>query len=131
MAAAASQTPPRLRDVAPHVPAPVATIVARAIASDPGDRYESVAEFAAALGSRSTKPRRWSQTNEHAGHIGCWRGERPGKSTYILCLEQGATAKQCVVTTRHVTGARVPGGSRVCTIKGAAQAVRATIDRLS
>ena len=101
------------------------------MAPSPGDRYQSAAEFAAALGSRSTKLRRWTQTNEHAGHLGCWRGEHPGKSTFILCLEQGATAKQGTVTTRHETGARVSNGSRTCYVMQAAQAVRATIDRLS
>jgi hypothetical protein len=106
MAAAAAQTTPRLREVAPHVPASVASVIERAMAVNPADRYQTVAEFSAALGSRSTKPRRWRRTNEHAGHLGCWRGERPRKSTYILCLEQGATAKQCTVTTRHSTGAK-------------------------
>jgi eukaryotic-like serine/threonine-protein kinase len=131
MAAAAAQTTPRLREVAPHVPASVAPVIERAMAVNPADRYQSVAEFSAALGSRSTKPRRWRRTNEHAGHLGCWRGERPGKSTYILRLEQGATAKQCTVTTRHSTGAKVPNGSRTASMRDAAQAVRATIDKLS
>lgn len=131
MAAAAAQTTPRLRDVAPHVPVSVASIVDRAMGLDPADRYQTVGEFSAALGSRSTKPRRWRRTDEHAGHVGCWRGERPGKSTYILCLEQGATAKQCTVTTRHATGAKVPNGSRSAPMRDAAKAVRATIDKLS
>jgi eukaryotic-like serine/threonine-protein kinase len=131
MAAAAAQVTPRLREVAPHVPASVASIVERAMAVDPADRYQTVAEFAAALGSRSTKPRRWRRTNEHAGHLGCWRGNRSGKSTYILCLEQGATPKQCTVTTRHATGAKVPNGSRTAPMRDAAKAVRATIDKLS
>jgi serine/threonine protein kinase len=131
MAAAAAQTTPRLRDVAPHVPAPVASIIDRAMAVDPADRYQRVAEFSAALGSRSTKPRRWRRTNEHAGHLGCWRGECPGKSTYILCLEQGATTKQCRVTTRHATGAKVPNGYRTAPMRDAARAVRATIDKVS
>ncbi len=131
MAAAAAQTTPRLRNVAPHVPAPVASIVERAMAVDPPNRYPTVADFSAALGSRSTKPRRWRRTNQHPGHLSCWVGESPGKSTYILCLEQGATAKQCTVTTRHATGAKVPNGSRAAPMRDAAQAVRATIDRLS
>ena len=131
MATAAAQTAPRLRDVAPHVSAAVASIVERAMALDPADRYQTVADFSAALGSRSTKPRRWRRTNQHPGHLGCWVGESPGKSTYILCLEQGATAKQCTVTTRHATGAKVPNGSRTAPMRNAAQAVRATIDKLS
>jgi serine/threonine protein kinase len=131
MAAAAAQTTPRLREVAPHVPASVASIIDRAMAVDPADRYQTVADFSAALGSRSTRPRRWRRTNEHAGHLGCWRGERRGKSTYVLCLEQGATPKQCAVTTRHSTGARVSNGSRTAPMRNASQAVRATIEKLS
>jgi serine/threonine-protein kinase len=131
MAAAATQTPPRLRDVAPHVPAAVANIIEKAISKNPADRYSSVKELSAALGSRSTKPRRWRRTNEHPGHIGCWRGEQPGRSTYILCLEQGSKPTACTVTTRHETGAKVHGGSRSESMKNWARAVRATIDKLS
>jgi serine/threonine-protein kinase len=131
MAAAALQTAPRLRDVAPHVPAAVASIVERAMAGDPADRYQTAAEFAAALGSRSTKSRRWKRTNQHPGHLGCWVGESPGKSTYILCLEQGPTPRQCTVTTRHATGAKVPQGSRAGPLREAARSVRATMDKLS
>lgn len=41
--------PPRLRDVAPHVPADVEEIVARAMSKQPQDRYASVLELAEAL----------------------------------------------------------------------------------
>lgn len=131
MAAAAAQTPLRLRDVAPHVPAAVANIIEKAISTSPADRYGSVSELSAALGSRSTKQRRWRRTNEHAGHVGCWRGEQPGRSTYILCLEQGARPTACTVTTRHETGAKVHDGSRSGRMKDWPRAVRATIDKLS
>jgi serine/threonine-protein kinase len=131
MAAAAAQSTPPMRDVAPHVPQPVASIIERAMAIDPANRYQTVGEFSAALGSRSTKPRRWRPTAKHPGHLGCWVGEAPGKSTYILCLEQGATPKQCTVTTRHASGAKVPKGSRAAPLRAAAQAVRATMDKLS
>jgi serine/threonine-protein kinase len=131
MAAAAAQTPPRLRDIAPHVPASVANVIERAMSKNPADRYSVVNEFSAALGSRSTKPRRWRRTNEHPGHLGCWRGERAGRSTYILCLEQGAKPTACTVTTRHETGAKVHGGSRTDSMRNWPRAVRATIDKLS
>jgi serine/threonine-protein kinase len=131
MASAATQATPRLREVAPHVPAAVASIIECAIAASPADRYQAAAAFAAALGSRSTKPRRWRRTNQHPGHLGCWVGECPARSTYVLCLEQGATAKQRTVTTRHATGTKVPNGSRSVAASGAMQAVRATIDKLS
>jgi eukaryotic-like serine/threonine-protein kinase len=131
MSAAAAQTPPRLRNVAPHVPAAVANPIEEAIRPNPDDRYRTVSHLAAALGSRRTKARRWKRTNEHPAHLGCWRGERPGRSTYILCLEQGARSTTCVLTTKHESGPRVPSGSRTCSTKNWAQAVRATIDKLS
>jgi eukaryotic-like serine/threonine-protein kinase len=131
MAAAATQTRPRLRDVAPHVPAAVANVIEKAMSKNPADRYASANELAAALGARSTRARRWRRTDEHGGHIGCWRGEQPGRSTYILCLEQAAKPTKCTVTTRHETGARVPGGSRTDSMKKWPLAVRATIDKLS
>jgi serine/threonine protein kinase len=131
MAAVATQSPPRLRDLAPHVPAAVANVIEKAMSKNAVDRYSSVNELAAALGARSTRGRRWRRTDEHAGHLGCWRGEQSGRSTYVLCLEQGAKPTKCTVTTRHETGARVPKGSRSDSMKRWPLAVRATIDKLS
>jgi serine/threonine-protein kinase len=131
MAAAATQARPRLRDIAPHVPASIANVIEKAMSTAPADRYGTVSEFAATLGSRSTKPRRWHRTNEHPGHVGCWRGERVGRATYVLCLERGAKPTACSVTTRHETGAKVHGGSRTDSMRMWARAVRATIDKLS
>jgi serine/threonine-protein kinase len=131
MAAAAAQTPPRLRDIAPHVPAAVAVVIEQAMNPNPADRYRSVNDLAAALGSRSAKSRHWRRTDEHAGHVGCWRGEQKGRSTYLVCLEQDTKPTRQTVTARHETGARIHGGSRSCTSSGWAKAVRATIDKLS
>jgi eukaryotic-like serine/threonine-protein kinase len=132
MSAAAAQTPPRVRDVAPHVPVAIASVIEKAIRLDPADRYRSVTALAAALGSRSLPERRWYRTNEHAGDIGCWRGERAAYSTYTLCLEHDRNPNRCKVTTVHQgTSRRVPNGSRIDRMINWALAVRATIDRLS
>lgn len=132
MAAAASQPRRALRDVAPHVPQAVAAAIHKAIAPSGADRYPTVGDFAAALGSRTTAKRRWRRTNEHAAHYGCWRGERLGGSTYVLCVEQGARASQRLVTTKHLSsGARVPNGGRTCTEKTVSQAVRGVINKLA
>jgi serine/threonine protein kinase len=132
MTAVAAGIPPRLREVAPHVPQGVAVIIERAIARDPADRFRAVGEFAAALGSRSAVARTWTRTNEHAGHIGCWRGERPGASTYVLCVEAGVRAGDCTVTTRHLnSNTRVPNGGRLCRLRNWPQAVRSVIRALS
>jgi tRNA A-37 threonylcarbamoyl transferase component Bud32 len=44
-----SEDPPALRERAPAVPAVVASVVMRALARDPGDRYATAGEFATAL----------------------------------------------------------------------------------
>lgn len=131
-AAAANETPPRLREVAPHVPVAIAAVIEKGLRANPADRFHSVNDLAAALGSRSIPARRWRRTDEHAAHLGCWRGELDGRSTYVLCLEPDGKPTRCKVTTVHdQTMRRVPNGSRVATAKDWHLAVRTTIDRLS
>jgi serine/threonine-protein kinase len=132
MRMAAASQPPRLRDLAPHVQQSVAAVIEKAIARDAAHRYATITEFAAALGSRPAVVRKWKRTDEHAGHMGCWRGERVGASTYVLCVEPGATAGSCAVVTRHLlSNARVPNGARACRVRNWPQAVRAVIRALS
>ncbi len=132
MSVAAANQAPRLRDLAPHVPQSVARAVEKAIARDPADRFATVGEFGTALGSRPAPLRRWTRTNEHAGHIGCWRGERIGASTYVLCVAAGVKAGSCTITTRHLTSnARVANGTRACSARNWPQAVRAVIQSVS
>jgi hypothetical protein len=67
-----------------------------------GQRFASALVFAHALANRPAAPRRWQRTNQHPGHIGCWRGEpRHGGSTYLLCIEPGARTGTVEITTRH------------------------------
>jgi len=49
MSAHLSQDPPRMSDVAPHLPAAMDQVFAKALAKSPGDRYASCGEFVAAL----------------------------------------------------------------------------------
>jgi len=49
MSAHLSQDPPRMSDVAPHLPAEMDQVFAKALAKSPGDRYASCGEFVAAL----------------------------------------------------------------------------------
>jgi serine/threonine-protein kinase len=51
-----SEPAPNLRTVDPEIPAAVAEVVARALATDPDERYASAAEFANALEAAATKP---------------------------------------------------------------------------
>ena len=109
----------RLRDVAPHVPDTIARAIDRALAMDTADRPESPHQLSAALGRRVTG-RRWRRTDEHAGHIACWRGAPPTSgSTYVLCMTAGTRPTQRLLRTVHAqSGRAVPNG--------AASATRAT-----
>lgn len=132
MGLVAGTEPRRLRDAAPHLPSAVARVVERAMARTTADRYQSATEFAAALGSRTATNRRWRRTDEHAGHIACWRGKpRAGGGTYVVCLEQGARQSQCVITSRHAaSGGRITRGCRTAAMRDSAQAVRAVMTAL-
>jgi eukaryotic-like serine/threonine-protein kinase len=132
LALVAAEVPPRLWDVAPHVPSYVAGAVDRGMARDPADRFESTAELAAALGSRPSVNRRWFRTNEHQGHRGCWRGEPVrGGSTYVLCLEDGAGPTQAVITANHLTsGHRITAGCRNAPMRNWPRAIRSAIRAL-
>ncbi len=133
MAIVGTQSPPRLRDLAPHVPNYVAAAIERAMAHNGADRFTSVTDLAAALGRRPAVDRRWTRTDEHAGHLACWRGEpQSGGSTYVLCLEQGARPTQAAITTRHrSSGSRISAGCRSSPMRNWAQAVRSIMRALS
>lgn len=132
MAVVAAQTPPRLRDVAPHIPTQVAAAIDKAMARDPADRFESVLEFARTLGSRRAVTRQWHRTDEHAGHLACWRGvARAGGGAYVLCLEPGPRVSQiAVVASQATSGNRITRGCRIVPARNWARAVRAAISRL-
>jgi serine/threonine-protein kinase len=129
----ASQPPPRLRDVAPHVPGYVAKAVESAMSRDPKDRFTTVTEFAEALGRRPETARRWRRIQPHVGHLACWVGEPTASgSTYVMCVEQGTTTNKATITTTHQgSGMRVSRGCKdKVSVKGLAQAVRGAIRAL-
>jgi serine/threonine protein kinase len=132
MAIVATQPAANLRDLAPHIPNPVAAAIGRAIERSPGDRYQTVTDLAAALGARPAVARRWWRTDEHPGHLACWRGEsRRTASLYVLCLEPGSRPSQCTITTVHAgSGRRVTGGARSAYIRSWGQAVRSVMQKL-
>ena len=132
LAIVATEAPRRLWDIAPHVPRYVATTIDTAMARDPADRFESVANFAAALGSRPPISRRWRRTDEHASHLACWRGETARSGTYVTCLEEGSRSTQAVITTRHLSsGRRITQGCKTVNTRNAAQKLRSVFRALS
>ncbi|QWF21768.1 serine/threonine protein kinase [Nocardioides sp. LMS-CY] len=112
----------RLRDVAPHVPDPIARVVDRALSMTPTDRPSTPHQLSADLG-RPVNGRRWRRTDEHGsslGHLACWRGTASGHGgAYLLCMTQGARAAQRVLTAVHATS-----GNRIS--RGCATATQAT-----
>jgi hypothetical protein len=94
--------PTRLRDVAPHVPRYVASVLEKAMSRLPGDRYASGAALNAELGRRPAVQRLWTRTDEHgASHAACWRGQRAGRADYLVCLEQRGPKTWEITTTVH------------------------------
>lgn len=106
MALVASGGPPRLQDVAPHVPKWVRDKVEKALARDPAVRYGSAHEFAADLGNRPAIPRRWFRTDEHPSHLMCWRGVPDRGVTYLMCLQTGGTPATRIIRTVSTSSSR-------------------------
>ncbi|MHB1582407.1 MAG: serine/threonine-protein kinase [Acidimicrobiales bacterium] len=133
LAIAATGTPNRLRDLAPHVPHHLAAVIERAMAPDPSHRYSNATALAAAAGSRPEVAVRWRRTDEHAGHLACWRGERRSRGgPYLVCLEVGARPSQRVITTRLASsGRRIMRCCRTTTAGAWAQAVRSVMRALT
>lgn len=106
----------RLRSVAPHVPDPIARVIDSALALNPADRPSSAHQFSADLGRRVTG-RRWMRTDEHTGHLACWRGTPPSTgSTYLLCMTPGPRSTQRQLHAVHAgSGRAIKGGSATAT----------------
>ena len=62
-------TPPRLRDLRPDLPAEAEALVARAMAKDPAQRYTTADELAAALRALPLEPRRAARKTEPAPRV--------------------------------------------------------------
>jgi len=132
VAAAASAARTKLRDVAPHVPKRVGDCIDKAMALAPGDRYEKAADFAAALGRRQSVERRWERTDEHAAHLGCWRGTPTASARPMLVCAQPGTGRKVAIRTSYQPSARTHrAGCRDTTLASWIAAVRAIITTLS
>jgi serine/threonine-protein kinase len=88
-------TPPPLRDLRPDLPPAFEAVTARAMAKDPGDRYQTAAEFSGDLRSA------------HAGRAVAM----PGPAEPVAPLTgPGPTARQPAAKPEAVSGGRAPGG---------------------
>jgi serine/threonine protein kinase len=131
MHGAATQVPPRLQDLAPHVPRWVRDKIEKAMATAPADRYDSAHAFAADLGNRPSQSRQWIRTDEHSGHVACWRGVPHQGVTYVMCMEVGPTpARRQINTISASSGNRVRRGCASATASTWPRVVRRAIKDL-
>jgi serine/threonine-protein kinase len=129
VAIVANQDPPRLRDLAPHVPQSVAITIERAMSRNPADRFASANELAAVLGRRPQTNRNWIRSDDHPAHLSCWRGDPAGGgSVYMLCLDAGTGPTMHTITaTQRSSGHRINRGCRTTTARAWAKDVRGAI----
>ncbi|NUP14128.1 MAG: protein kinase [Polyangiaceae bacterium] len=91
--------PPRIRDVAPEIPADIDAIVARAMSKEPQDRYPSIVEFAEALAAASSFEPTTIETSADAATTVVSSSKTGGSSTM-------ATGEKRVVTAVFARFAR-------------------------
>jgi eukaryotic-like serine/threonine-protein kinase len=120
---------PPLRDLAPHVPQALAQRVHKAIARDPADRFKRPADFDAALGDLPAAYRRnWRRTDEHGGHLACFRGEAAGKTDATVCAVAVGTRWEVVAqhqpSRRRITTACRPPAPRSAIARNLRAAMR-------
>ena len=116
--------PPRLRDVAPHVPQALADRVETAMRRDPADRYASAAAFDAALGSLPTVHRRWNRITPHASHTHCFLGTGHASDLYVCAVPTGLRAEHEIQISHAGSGRRVNPWPKVATPRGLPLALR-------
>ncbi len=96
---------PRLRDVAPHVPSQVATVVETACAVGPADRYATAAAMDHALGNLPKFARLWQEKPPLAGE------HRRFESTAKVSESHGFTVVVSANGTTYDMETRKSGGS--------------------
>lgn len=100
---------PDVRDVAPHVSTALAKVVRKATAIRPADRFQSAAEFDAALGRLPTLTHEFSRGDAHPGHARCWTVTRL-RDGHVVDVCEAVNGRVSTVTARHASsGNKVSG----------------------
>lgn len=95
-----------LRDVAPHVSAPLARAVKRAIALDPAARYSSAVEFDSALAKLPPAERTWTPALPPDGAERRWVGADSSGGKVIEVLAHRQSGRRIRVETTYVASGR-------------------------
>ncbi len=114
-------TPQAVRSLRPEVPPPVETAIARALAKNPADRFESVSDFVAAL-TADDGSRRFSPSATRAIAVLPFVNASPDPDNDYL--SDGIT-DELIDALAKVTGLRVASRTSVFALKGKPQDVRA------
>lgn len=99
---------PPLRDLAPHVSRGLDTVIRKAMAVVPGERYASVAELNLKLGLLPKRARTIRRVAPHAGHAACWSVvTRGGGGEVNVCASPESKARfrintQHGLSSRHI-----------------------------
>lgn len=95
-----------LWSVAPHVPQGLRRIVHKAMSSDPSDRYSSVSELDAALGSFQHPAREWKRIARHdESHVECFVGEK-GNSGIAVCAKTTESDNEVQIEVSYLRSGR-------------------------
>jgi eukaryotic-like serine/threonine-protein kinase len=115
------------RDLAPHVPQSVGTVVRAGLRLDPTQRTQTPLGFSNALAHAARDTRDWRR-EDHAGHRMCLIGDPHGPKTAvrICCIDDEQNG--VTVAARHATGRRIANvADRSVKLRDLPKTVRALI----
>lgn len=134
---AGSSSPPPIAEfdlwaVAPHVQSSLRRVVHRAMKCNPGERFDSVSDFDAALGNLKSATRKWRRVPPHQNdHIQCFEGIK-GKSAFVVCAIANDTNDRVEIEVSHLnSGRRRPGLGRQSKRNQLSRDLRATFKSCS
>ncbi len=95
-----------LRDLAPHVPQAIGTVVRAGLRLDPAARTPSALEFSNALAQAAQGTRDWRR-QDHPDHRMCIIGEPHGPKGEVRICCSDSDDGEVAVAARHATGRRI------------------------
>lgn len=91
-----------LRDVAPHTPLAIASVVGRALSVDASGRPNTALDFANALAAARRHERDWERSDHHSGHQFCLTGSPQwSRQAVCVCAVPGSAGRWDVTVVRQ------------------------------